>query len=96
MLEVWGRRISGNVIPVMWTIGALGLEYTRHLVGGCFGGLDTDEYRALNPNGRIPTIRDDGITHTGTTTCPSSGRHARGWRPGTSGCARDRPIESTS
>jgi len=60
MLEIWGRRISGNVIPVMWTIGELGLDYTRHLVGGSFGGLDTVEYRALNPNGRIPTIRQDG------------------------------------
>ena len=60
MLEVWGRRISGNVIPVMWTIGELGLDYTRHLAGGQFGGLDTDEYRALNPNERIPTVRDDG------------------------------------
>lgn len=60
MLEVWGRRISGDVIPVMWTIGELGLDHTRHLVGGSFGGLDTDEYRALNPNRRIPTLRDDG------------------------------------
>lgn len=60
MLEVWGRRISGNVIPVMWVIGELGLDYKRYPVGGCFGSLDTDEYRALNPNGRIPTLRDDG------------------------------------
>ena len=60
MLEIWGRRISGNVIPVMWTVGELGLEYARQAVGGCFGGLDTDDYLALNPNGRIPTIRDDG------------------------------------
>ena len=44
----------------MWTIGELGLEYTRYPVGGQFGGLDSDQYRALNPNGRIPTIRDDG------------------------------------
>lgn len=60
MLEVWGRRISGNVIPVMWTMGELGLEYTRHRVGGGFGGLDTDEYLALNPNRKIPTICDEG------------------------------------
>ena len=50
MLEVWGRRISGNVIPVMWTVGELGLEYTRYNVGGGFSSLATDDYIALNPN----------------------------------------------
>ncbi|MBS37680.1 MAG: glutathione S-transferase [Thiotrichales bacterium] len=60
MLEVWGRRISGNVIPVMWTVAELGLEYTRYNVGGGFSRLDTEEYSALNPNHKIPTIRDHG------------------------------------
>ena len=59
MLEIWGRRNSGNAIPVLWTIGELGLDYERHNVGGSFGGLD-DEYAKLNPNRKIPTIRDDG------------------------------------
>ena len=28
MLEIWGRKNSSNVAPVMWTIGELGLEHT--------------------------------------------------------------------
>ena len=60
MIEVWGRKNSGNVQLVMWTVGELGLEYQRHNVGGSFGGLDTEEYGSLNPNRTIPTLRDSG------------------------------------
>ena len=45
-------------MPVMWTIGELGIRYIRHDVGGSFGGTGSPDYRAMNPNGRIPTIRD--------------------------------------
>ena len=58
MLEIWGRKNSGNVQPVMWTIGELGLEFKRHNVGGSFGGLDTEQYGEFNPNRTIPTLRD--------------------------------------
>ena len=60
MLEIWGRRNSSNVQTVMWTVGELGLDYTRRDVGGTFGGTDTPEYRAMNPNGVVPTLVDDG------------------------------------
>jgi len=58
MLEVWGRRSSSNVQAVMWAIEELGLAYTRHDVGLKYGGNDTDEYLAMNPNGTVPTLRD--------------------------------------
>lgn len=63
MLVVWGRKNSINVQKVMWTIGELGLAHERKDVGGPFGGLDTADYGALNPNRLIPTIVDeDGTT----------------------------------
>ena len=61
MLEIWGRKNSSNVIPVMWTMGELGLECVRHNVGGSFGGTDTEEYRAMNPNKLVPTMNDNGL-----------------------------------
>ncbi len=61
MLEVWGRRNASNVIPVMWTVGELEIPHVRHDVGGSFGGLDGPDYRAMNPNGRIPTIVNEGF-----------------------------------
>ncbi len=61
MLEIWGRRNSANVIPVMWTVGELGLEHVRHNIGGSFGGDETEEYLKLNPNQLIPTINDNGF-----------------------------------
>jgi len=59
MLKIWGRRSSSNVQKVLWTCDELGLPYKRVDVGGPFGGLDTPQYRAINPNGLIPTIEDD-------------------------------------
>lgn len=59
MLKIWGRDESGNVKKVLWCVGELELEFERYDVGGKFGGLDTPEYRAMNPNGLIPTIQED-------------------------------------
>lgn len=61
MLEIWGRKNSSNVMPVMWTVGELGLEHQRHNLGGSFGGDNTEEYQKLNPNQLIPTINDNGF-----------------------------------
>ncbi len=59
MLTIWGRKSSSNVQAVMWCIGELGLSYERHDVGFIYGGNDTAEFRAMNPNGLIPVLRDD-------------------------------------
>ena len=61
MLDIWGRKNSSNVIPVMWVVGELGLEHQRHNIGGSFGGDDSEAYLQLNPNGLIPTISDHGF-----------------------------------
>jgi glutathione S-transferase len=61
MIEVWGRRSSINVQKVLWAIGELGLEQTRHTVGGSFGGNREKAYLAMNPNGLVPVIRDGDV-----------------------------------
>ena len=60
-ITVLGRRNSNNVIPVMWTIDELGLDYERKNYGGTFGGTSDPEYLAINPNGTIPAIVDNGF-----------------------------------
>lgn len=58
MLEIWGRPYSSNVIPVIWTVNELGLDYSLQLAGGSFGKLDSETYAQINPNRMIPAIRD--------------------------------------
>jgi glutathione S-transferase len=57
-LTILGRKTSSNVQALMWCVGELGLPYERHDVGHRFGGNDTPEFLAMNPNGTIPVIRD--------------------------------------
>src|SRR3954468_21239868 len=60
MLRIWGRKNSINVQKVLWCCAELHLPFERIDAGMAFGVVETPEYRALNPNGRIPTIEDDG------------------------------------
>jgi glutathione S-transferase len=60
MLEIWGRKTSSNVQALMWCVGELGLGFRRHDVGHKYGGNDTPEFLAMNPNGTVPVLRDDG------------------------------------
>lgn len=61
MLKVWGRLSSVNVQKVMWTVRELALPHTLEEVGGKFGGLDSPEYVAMNPNRKVPVIDDGGL-----------------------------------
>jgi glutathione S-transferase len=61
MLKVWGRRSSFNLQKVMWLVDELCLAHEHIQAGGSFGGLDTPEFLAMNPHGRIPVIDDDSI-----------------------------------
>ncbi|MBN3053763.1 glutathione S-transferase family protein [Pectobacterium brasiliense] len=58
MIQVWGRKTSSNVQALMWCIGELGIDYERYDVGHKYGGNDTPEFLAMNPNGTVPVIRD--------------------------------------
>ena len=61
MLKIYGRVTSSNVMKVLWAAGELGLEFERIDAGLSFGVVDTPEYRAMNPNGRVPTIVDGDL-----------------------------------
>jgi glutathione S-transferase len=62
MLTIWGRINSINVMKVLWMCTELGLAYRRIDAGMQHGVVDTDEYGAMNPNRRVPTIRDGDFT----------------------------------
>src|SRR3546814_10378455 len=61
MLKIWGRTTSSNVMKALWTCAELGLPFERVDVGGPFGGNRTPEYLAMNPNGLVPTMDEDGF-----------------------------------
>jgi glutathione S-transferase len=61
MLKIWGRKNSINVQKVLWACAELNLKFERIDAGGQFGVNNTPEYLAMNPNGRVPTISDDGF-----------------------------------
>ncbi len=61
MLKIWGRRNSINVQKVLWCADELALDYERVDAGMAHGVVDEPAYRAMNPNGRVPTIEDDGF-----------------------------------
>jgi glutathione S-transferase len=61
MLKIWGRKNSTNVKKVLWCAEELGLSYESIDAGGAFGIVDEPHFRAMNPNGLVPVIEDDGF-----------------------------------
>jgi glutathione S-transferase len=61
MLVIWGRNNSINVQKVLWCAEELRVPYKRVDAGLAHGVVTTPEYRAMNPNGLVPTIEDDGL-----------------------------------
>ena len=62
MLVIWGRNSSVNVQKVLWCCEEAGIAYRRVDAGLQYGVVNTPEYRAINPNGLVPTIDEDGFT----------------------------------
>ncbi|HWJ72795.1 MAG TPA: glutathione S-transferase [Kaistia sp.] len=58
MLTVWGRTNSTNVKKVLWCLEEIGLPYENIPAGGAFGMVQDADYRAMNPNGLVPTVKD--------------------------------------
>jgi glutathione S-transferase len=61
MLKILGRKTSSNVQKVLWCCDVLDIPFEREDIGGKFGKNHEPAYLALNPNGRVPTINDDGF-----------------------------------
>lgn len=61
MLRVWGRTNSVNVQKVLWALAELELDYERIDAGLAFGKNHEPAFLAMNPNGLVPTIDDDGF-----------------------------------
>ena len=80
MLKIYGRENSINVMKALWAADEIGLSYERIDVGGAFGGNDQPWYRAMNPNGVIPTIDDDGfiLWESNSITRYLTAKHAAG------------------
>lgn len=61
MIRVWGRANSTNVKKALWCAQECGLKYERLDLGGPFGGLDTPQFREMNPFGQIPVLEDGDL-----------------------------------
>ncbi len=60
MFRIYGSAKS-RAVRVLWMAGELGLTYDHKDWLPRSPETRTPEYRALNPNGRVPTIDDDGF-----------------------------------
>lgn len=58
MLKIWGRKNSSNVRKALWCAEEAAVAYQRIDAGGAFGVVNEPAYRALNPNGVVPTLED--------------------------------------
>jgi glutathione S-transferase len=59
MRRLWGRLTSVNVQKAVWAMDEAGLAYERVEAGGAHGVVNDPAYRALNPNGLVPTLEED-------------------------------------
>jgi glutathione S-transferase len=55
-IMIWGRANSVNVQKVLWCLHELDLAYERIDAGMAFGRNTEQDYLAMNPNGRVPTL----------------------------------------
>jgi glutathione S-transferase len=60
MLQILGRTSSSNVQKVQWCCDELGLAYEQEDAGHGIRNHDP-EYLAMNPNGLVPTVIDEGL-----------------------------------
>jgi glutathione S-transferase len=72
MIKIWGRPTSGCSQRALWCLEEAGLPFELTLAsafmgpdghtskgGQPYGIVNTPEYRAMNPNGTLPTIKEE-------------------------------------
>jgi glutathione S-transferase len=62
MLKILGKSSSINVRKVLWTCAEIGIPYQLEQWGSGEHATDTPYFLALNPNGMVPVIQDEGET----------------------------------
>lgn len=60
-MKLLGRATSGNVQKVIFLLEEEGLSYEREDYGKQFGNTTTEDYLAMNPNGKVPTFVDGDL-----------------------------------
>jgi len=61
MLRILGRVTSINVRKVLWAADEMGLPYEHEIWGKPHRDPRVPEFLAMNPNGTVPVIVDDGF-----------------------------------
>jgi glutathione S-transferase len=74
MVRIWGRPTSSCTERVLWALVEIGLPYELTLSslmmgpdghvskgGKPYGVIDTPKFLAMNPNGTVPVIDDEGV-----------------------------------
>ncbi|GGA53218.1 glutathione S-transferase family protein [Pelagibacterium lentulum] len=59
---LWGRASSANVQKAVWALEETGTTFIRTDVAGRFGGTDTPEFIAMNPNRLVPVLTHGDLT----------------------------------
>lgn len=79
MLHIYGKSSSINVRKVLWTCAELALPYWLDEYGAGYRPTDTPEFLAMNPNGMVPVIVDDGqaLWESNTICRYLTGKHER-------------------
>jgi glutathione S-transferase len=80
VLTIYGRTSSANVQKVLWCLAELNLPYER-IDAGLEHGKNTEPwYLALNPNGKVPLLKDGPFTlwESNTIVRYLAGKHGAG------------------
>lgn len=56
-IEVYGDSISGNCYKIQLLCAQLGIDHVWHELDLMSGAARTDEFRAMNPNGKTPLLK---------------------------------------